>query len=114
MDLILLIEKKEILTQDTRRQWLKPISKIWVPNELDVAVVGSKVDLTYEYEHLEDSTVILRVQGVRHPFYNLILFNRLSSYLPDAFYRLAKFKVVFEIQGVETGEYNRFLMDGAN
>jgi len=36
------------------------IRKSWVHNELDVAVVGSKVDLTYEYEHLGDSTQILK------------------------------------------------------
>ena len=37
------------------------------------------------------------IGGVEHFFYKLILFNRLLSYLPDAFYSLAKFKVVFEI-----------------
>ena len=31
------------------------IRKSWVHNELDVAVIGSKVDLTYEYNHLGDS-----------------------------------------------------------
>ena len=31
------------------------IRKSWVHNELDVAVIGSKIDLTYEYEHLGDS-----------------------------------------------------------
>ena len=33
---------------------------------------------------------------------------------PDAFYRLRKFKVVFEIQGVKAGEFIRLLMVGAN
>ena len=52
--------------------------------------------------------------GGRALFYKLILFNRLLSYIPDAFYSLEKFKVVFGIQGVKAGGLNRFLMEGAN
>lgn len=45
------------------------IRKAWVHNEIDVAVLGSKVDLTYSYEHLGDSTEVLKelAQG-KHPF----------------------------------------------
>lgn len=32
------------------------IRKSWIHNELDVAVLGSKVDLTYSYDHLGEST----------------------------------------------------------
>ena len=48
---------------------------------------------------------------VEHFFYKLILFNTLLLYLLDAFYSLAKFKVVFKILGVKAGEFNRFFME---
>jgi len=45
------------------------IRKAWVHNELDVAVIGSKVDLTYSYNHLGDSTDVLKqLMDGSHPF----------------------------------------------
>ena len=46
------------------------IRKSWVHNELDVAVIGSKVDLTYEYNHLGDSVDV----SVFVIYYNFIGF----------------------------------------
>lgn len=45
------------------------IRKAWIANELDVALVGPRVDLTYTYEHLGDSPKIISelAQG-NHPF----------------------------------------------
>lgn len=46
------------------------IRKAWVHNEIDVAVIGSKVDLTYTYDHLGDSPEILKeLHNEQHPFY---------------------------------------------
>ena len=47
-------------------------------------------------------------------FSQVDLFNRFLSNLPYIFYSLTKFKVVFEIQGVKAGEFNRFFMEGTN
>ena len=58
--------------------------------------------------------IMIKVKVGRALFYKLILFTRLLSYLTDAFYSLAKFKVVFEIEGVKAGEFNRFLIEGSN
>jgi len=45
------------------------LRKAWVHNELDVALVGSKVDLTYSYNHLGDSTDVLKeLMDGTHPF----------------------------------------------
>ncbi|CAK8674513.1 NADH-ubiquinone oxidoreductase 75 kDa subunit, mitochondrial-like [Clavelina lepadiformis] len=45
------------------------IRKAWVHNELDVAAIGSKVDLTYSYQHLGDSTETLKqIADGSHPF----------------------------------------------
>jgi len=47
------------------------IRKSWIHNELDVAVIGSKVDLTYSYEHLGDSPQALKeILDECHPFWN--------------------------------------------
>ena len=43
--------------------------------------------------------------------YKLIKFNRFLTKLPDNFHSLTKFKVVFKILA---GEFNRFLIEGAN
>merc|ERR1719376_1975370 len=45
------------------------LRKCWIHNELNVGVVGPKVDLTYDYEHLGDSTEALKqlAEGT-HPF----------------------------------------------
>lgn len=41
----------------------------WLHNELQVALVGRKVDLTYTYEHLGDSAHILQeIAAGTHPF----------------------------------------------
>ncbi|XP_053327028.1 NADH-ubiquinone oxidoreductase 75 kDa subunit, mitochondrial [Spea bombifrons] len=45
------------------------IRKSWLHNELQVAVVGSAVDLTYTYDHLGESPHILRdIASGKHPF----------------------------------------------
>ncbi|KAM7538342.1 hypothetical protein Aperf_G00000065485 [Anoplocephala perfoliata] len=45
------------------------VRKNWLNNELDVALIGEKVDLTYDYEHLGSSTTIINelIAG-NHPF----------------------------------------------
>lgn len=43
--------------------------KAWVHNDLDVALLGTKVDLTYEYEHLGDCAASLeKLCSGSHPF----------------------------------------------
>merc|ERR1719481_1183523 len=45
------------------------LRKCWIHNELDLAVVGPKVDLTYDYDHLGDSTEVLQqLADGTHPF----------------------------------------------
>lgn len=45
------------------------IRKSYIQNELDVAVVGSPVDLTYYYDHLgEEATIIKELASGKHPF----------------------------------------------
>lgn len=45
------------------------IRKSWLHNELQVAVVGHEVDLSYSYNHLGDSTQVLKDIAVgTHPF----------------------------------------------
>nr|XP_033800190.1 NADH-ubiquinone oxidoreductase 75 kDa subunit, mitochondrial [Geotrypetes seraphini]XP_033800191.1 NADH-ubiquinone oxidoreductase 75 kDa subunit, mitochondrial [Geotrypetes seraphini] len=45
------------------------IRKSWLHNDLHVAMVGSKVDLTYTYDHLGDSPQILKeITSGKHPF----------------------------------------------
>ncbi|XP_030066553.1 NADH-ubiquinone oxidoreductase 75 kDa subunit, mitochondrial [Microcaecilia unicolor] len=45
------------------------IRKSWLHNDLQVAMVGSKVDLTYTYDHLGDSPQILKdIASGKHPF----------------------------------------------
>lgn len=41
----------------------------WLHNELQVALVGKEVDLTYTYDHLGDSAKILEeIASGSHPF----------------------------------------------
>ena len=43
--------------------------KGWVHNDLEVAMVGPKVDLTFEHEHLGDNTQVLQeIASGNHPF----------------------------------------------
>jgi len=45
------------------------LRKCWIHNELDLAMVGPKVDLTYDYDHLGDSTEVLeQLAAGTHPF----------------------------------------------
>ncbi|XP_069471665.1 NADH-ubiquinone oxidoreductase 75 kDa subunit, mitochondrial [Ambystoma mexicanum] len=45
------------------------IRKSWLHNDLQVAVVGSAVDLTYTYDHLGDSPQILKdIASGKHPY----------------------------------------------
>lgn len=45
------------------------IRKSWLHNDLQVAVIGPKLDLTYEYEHLGDCPSILSsLSSATHPF----------------------------------------------
>jgi len=45
------------------------LRKCWIHNELNLAMVGPNVDLTYDYEHLGDSTDVLKqLAAGSHPF----------------------------------------------
>jgi len=45
------------------------LRKCWIHNELDLALVGPKVDLTYDYDHLGDSTEVLaQLAAGTHPY----------------------------------------------
>ena len=45
------------------------LRKGWIHNELDVAVVGPQVDLTYDYEHLGNTPDVLKkLADGTHPF----------------------------------------------
>ncbi|XP_055937287.1 NADH-ubiquinone oxidoreductase 75 kDa subunit, mitochondrial-like [Argiope bruennichi] len=45
------------------------IRKAWIHNELDVALIGPKLNLTYEYDHLGDSPNLLKdIASGRHEF----------------------------------------------
>ncbi|XP_053554628.1 NADH-ubiquinone oxidoreductase 75 kDa subunit, mitochondrial [Bombina bombina] len=45
------------------------IRKSWLHNDLQVAVVGSSVDLTYTYDHLGESPQVLKdIASGKHPF----------------------------------------------
>lgn len=45
------------------------IRKSWLHNELQVALIGPKLDLTYDYEHLGDSCKVLEeIASGKHPF----------------------------------------------
>jgi len=45
------------------------LRKCWIHNELDLAMVGPKVDLTYDVDHLGDSTEVLQqLADGTHPF----------------------------------------------
>lgn len=45
------------------------LRKGWIHNALDVAVIGPQVDLTYDYDHLGDSTdVVKQLADGSHPF----------------------------------------------
>lgn len=47
------------------------IRKSWIHKEQDVALIGPKVDLSYDYEHLGESTDILsKIADHSHPFHN--------------------------------------------
>lgn len=45
------------------------VRKSWINNDLAVAMVGTQVDLTYDYDHLGDSTQVLQdIASGKHPF----------------------------------------------
>ncbi|CAG0902625.1 unnamed protein product [Cyprideis torosa] len=45
------------------------LRKCWIHNDLDVALLGEKVDLTFDYEHLGDKpTVLTEILNGKHPF----------------------------------------------
>lgn len=45
----------------------------WINNDLNVAMVGVPVDLTYDYDHLGDSTQLLQdIASGKHPFAKVI------------------------------------------
>ncbi|XP_077175354.1 NADH-ubiquinone oxidoreductase 75 kDa subunit, mitochondrial [Paroedura picta] len=49
------------------------IRKSWLHNELQVALVGSPVDLTYTYDHLGDSPqLLLDIASGKHPFSKIL------------------------------------------
>jgi len=49
------------------------IRKSWIYHELDVAMVGPKIDLSYEYEHLGDSAKVLKELASGTHAYNRVL-----------------------------------------
>uniref|UniRef100_A0A674PED8 NADH-ubiquinone oxidoreductase 75 kDa subunit, mitochondrial n=1 Tax=Takifugu rubripes TaxID=31033 RepID=A0A674PED8_TAKRU len=56
------------------------IRKSWLHNELQVSLLGEKVDLSYTYDHLGDSAEILQeIASGAHPFAQVRLFIELSS-----------------------------------
>ncbi|KAE8739365.1 hypothetical protein FOCC_FOCC015136 [Frankliniella occidentalis] len=45
------------------------IRKTWIHKECDVALLGPKVDLSYDYEHLgDDTTTLKKLASGQHPF----------------------------------------------
>ena len=74
--------------------------------------------LSYELQIIRkyylDSLKAVKGIGSKTLFYRLISFNRFKSELPDTFYCLTTFKLVFETQEVEAGECKRLFMEGAN
>lgn len=53
---------------------LSVFSVSWLHNELNVAVVGHKVDLSYSYDHLgEDVSVLTELANGTHPFCQVII-----------------------------------------
>ena len=45
------------------------LRKCWIHNELDLAMVGPKVDLTYDYDHLGETTEVLaQLADGSHPY----------------------------------------------
>lgn len=45
------------------------IRKSWIHNDSKIAMIGPKLDLTYDYQHLGDSTSILKdITSGKHPF----------------------------------------------
>ncbi|XP_076848761.1 NADH-ubiquinone oxidoreductase 75 kDa subunit, mitochondrial [Brachyhypopomus gauderio] len=50
------------------------IRKSWLHNELDVSLVGHKVDLNYSYNHLGDSTQVLQeIAAGTHPYCQVLM-----------------------------------------
>lgn len=48
---------------------LSVFSVSWLHNELNVAMIGHKVDLSYSYEHLgEDVSILKELANGTHPF----------------------------------------------
>ena len=52
------------------------LRKGWIHNELDVAVIGPEIDLTYDYEHLGKEIVISRLRLSTVDRYDLLLLFR--------------------------------------
>ena len=45
------------------------LRKCWIHNELDLAMVGPKVDLTYDYDHVGETTEVLaQLADGSHPY----------------------------------------------
>ena len=56
------------------------LRKCWIHNELNVAMVGPKVDLTYDYDHLGESTDALKqLADGTHPYSAKLAAARLSK-----------------------------------
>ncbi|CAG0878980.1 unnamed protein product [Darwinula stevensoni] len=71
-------EADQILLVGTNPRFEAPllnarIRKGWIHNEADVALIGKKVDLTYDYKHLGESGDILKELSVgKHPFWKTL------------------------------------------
>ncbi|CAF4111208.1 unnamed protein product [Rotaria socialis] len=61
------------------------IRKAWTHNDLQVAVIGPKIDLTYSYEHLGDNTnVINELMSGKHAFSKVCHHGDRGAQLADA------------------------------
>lgn len=75
----------------------------WLHNELNVAMVGHKVDLSYSYHHLgEDVSVLKELANGTHPFCQVNIFCMLQRGLRSNFatiwlYLNASFFPVFRL-----------------
>jgi len=58
----------------------------WTHNDLQVAVIGPKIDLTYSYEHLGDSSNILNELASGKHAFSKVCRNVVFLNVDDMFY----------------------------
>ncbi|KFM81932.1 hypothetical protein X975_02652, partial [Stegodyphus mimosarum] len=100
------------------------IRKAWIHNNLEVALIGPKLDLTYDYEHVGDSPNVLKdLASGKHPFakklasaYNpIIILGSSALQRPDgaSLYALVQ-KIALQYQKSEDGKVLNILHRVAN